>query len=300
MRLIVLLSLFLSLFSLAQAQEKMLRIKKKKNKALILLNPKLDIIPLEKLRFKVHRVKREEIQRRLRSGGDDVGNGGDEIRRQILNNLEEIKKEAGPGYQLPDLSTRGLALVEGLEFNGVSYPAIKTDDGILIDRLIYKKLSQSKKDLRILLLDLLFIKADQPDLALSIYSSLSPKMGLTPYCHETFPLHKLLKNPSSESFKGTDSMELLSKQALRICTEKGLNECRIIETGKSGFGSWAKNFATYQGYKYETMALSSSDKKRLSCELAKKCEQVYELAPLRQIKPSAFKEIDQKIEKLCF
>lgn len=300
MRLIILFALFLGFFSLAHADEKMVRIKTKKKKPAILLNPKLDLIPLEKLKFKVHRVTREEVQRRLRSGGDDVGNGGDEIRRQILNDLEEIKNEAGPGYRLPDLSTRGLALVEGLELNGVNYPAIKTNDGILIDRILYKKLAQSKKDLRILLLDLLFVNADQPDLALSIYSSLSRKVGLTPFCHEAYPLHKLLKTPVTDTFKGAESMQALSKKALKSCQEEGLNECRILETGKSGFGSWAKNFATYQGYQYKASSLTNLDKKNLSCELAKKCEQVYELAPIAQVNPDAFKEIDQKISKLCF
>lgn len=296
----ILLALFIGFFAIAHAEEKIVRIKTKKKKPAILLNPKLELIPLEKLIFKVHQVSREEVQRRLQGGGDDVGNGGDEIRRKILQELEQIKAEVGPGYQIPDLSTRGLAIVSGLELAGIKYPAVKTTEGILIDREAFKKLIASKVDLRILILDLLFIDSDRKDLALTIYSSLGPKKGLVPFCHSNYPDHLLIKSPFTKTFKGSESMKALSKNALSACRDIGLEECRVIETGKSGFAKWATNFAVYQGHRYSAKRLTSSESKNMACELAKKCEQVYELAPLSQVGANDFRELESQIDSQCF
>tara|TARA_Y100000590_G_scaffold470775_1_gene670264 strand:- start:86598 stop:87500 length:903 start_codon:yes stop_codon:yes gene_type:complete len=300
------MTLFISFFSLAHAEEKkekkdtIVRVKTKRKKPAILLNPKLDKIPLELLRFDTKRISREQIEQRLRSGGDDVGNGGDEIRRTVLEQIESIKKEAGPAYPIPDLSTKGLAVVSNLELASVQIPAANTPEGILINRELWKKLSGDNKDLRILLLNLLFVEDEQKEKALSIYSILDARKGKTPYCSLTPQSHKLIKVPRTKTFSGAESSQWLSSLALKECNKKGLNECRVLETGKKGFGKWAKNFATYQGFEYKVTKKSSQEIKSQVCDLAKACEQVYELAPMGQLTSKDFLILENKIERNCF
>jgi hypothetical protein len=303
MRSIVTFFLCYSFLSIAYADGQFsgskMRVKGKR--PLTLLNPLKEKIPFESIKFDFKKITREELLIRLSSGGDDVGNGGDEIRRQILNEIDHIKKEVGAAYNIPDLSTKGLVVVDKLELNGKSYPAINTTKGIVINRKGWINLMVNHIDIRILLLNLLLIEDQTDQKALMIYSILSRQGEKTPYCSETIPSHLLIKTSQTKTFRGEESSELLSSKALNECQNTTLLfECRILETGKKGLANWAKNFATYQGVEYSSKKLNRSEKKDKACQLAKSCELTYELAPIGQVSLEAFSEVDSRIEKFCF
>lgn len=291
MRLILMIALLLGHFTTIQAEEKkdppkkMVKVRTKKSKPLILMEPKLDIIPLEAIKFSTGKLQRSEVESRLRSGGDDVGNGGDEIRRQILD-------------ALPELSTKNIAVVSNLSFNEETEVAIHSTEGILLNREVFQELISKKLDFRFTLLEVLHV--GDRNKALDLYSDMKELGKRTPYCQKEPSQYKFHKTEFSDTIKGEESTVTLSDLALIQCEERGLYECRIKETGRKGFASSAKNFATYIGFKIEKLKKSKTELKESRCLLLKKCEEVFELAPIGQITMEAFDKLELEIQKQCF
>ena len=106
---------------------------------------------------------------------------------------------------------------------------------------------------------------------------------------------KITKTAHLETLSSKESSKTLSDKALLVCNDKGLYECRIKETGFKGFSVWAKNYATYVGQEYKIISKTVHNIRSEKCNLLKKCEVVYDLAPEGQVNANKYDVLDIEI-----
>lgn len=235
-------------------------------------------------------------------GGDNVGNGGGEVTRHLLNLYNDMVSQSSQLAKLPQLNINDFKVVSGLKYKGTTYPHLVTKDTIFIDGDYFLELFKAKKDTRILILRLHLskYKMKNPELlALKIYGELKTLANMEPYCESDISASKLDYAVFTKRFSGQESLRELEQMALNHCVMTGLKDCSLSTSGTKGFLTSSENFAEYRGHIESKRNLDDKEVRDAKCHLVKKCEQVYELAPLGQIKRSSFAALDNLIQEMC-
>ncbi len=324
MRLITLiLFTFISLSTLSSEEVSTVKLMKKVEKPKlqkvdikVIFKPRVEVIPFSDIYFNSKIIKKEALKERLlKSGGDDVGNGGDEIRRSIIQDIQDMQQsledQLGDNYKeisinnlFKDINTKSIIVVDDLKINNIAVPGVATELAIILDRFSFESF-KDHIDTRALLLELILIykghEENIEDLSIVLYSYLETRLNQIPFCHTKVSTKtKIIKRNYSQTISSKESSKVLSVKALALCEEKGLYECRIKETGYKGFSSWAKSYATYIGQEYKLLKKSNKELKSEECALLKKCEVRFDLAPKGQVSFEAYESLNSKIYNSCF
>ncbi len=276
-------------------------------------------LKLEDVRIKDEQLQRRDIEafrnRELRvsgGGGDDVGNGGDELRQEFLflgeQILEEIDNKELRSKLQGALSIRRVIVVEELSVRRGSedfkMKSLVVEGFILLDAVAWSPLlgllapgNDPRFEMIKLLAEAQGVKVSS-DLLLHAWHSLSPRQGLI-WCPVVIEKTKLIAQAKDFEASHTASATLAEQEALRLCRVGGYEDCRIAESVERGFGAWAKSYATARGQKYKTDWKSSSEMQQERCEAVRLCEMVHEWAPAGQVRPAAFVTLETEASKSC-
>lgn len=256
------------------------------------------------------------------SGGDEVGNGGDEIRlnfikisEKIVHDSSDIQKNDKTIKRLKQtISISNIFVVDELKIDGALTPMAAVENKILLDRQSWNTVNgllADKLDPRLEILRLVFtaseIKFSEEDL-LSIYASLpfytSPSNGdkksVAPWCALKSSNAKIERIEKTFAKASSNNAAEATREALNACAlEKDVSDCRILEVKQSGFAGFLKYKATAQGLIYTQKSSSQADLKAERCLELQRCSNMYELAPTGQIQSAGFNELDQEINSAC-
>lgn len=256
------------------------------------------------------------------SGGDEVGNGGDEIRlnfikisEKMINDSSDIQKDDKSAKILKQtINISNIFVVDELKVDGALVPMTLVENKILLDRQSWNTINgllADKVDPRLEILRLVFTASQivySEESLLSIYASLpfytSPangqKKSVAPWCAVKTSNEKIEKTEKTFSKSSSKSAKAASSEALQACTqENNVFECRIIEVKQSGFAGFMKFKATAQGLIYNKKSLSRDEVRQERCLELQRCSNMYELAPTGQIQGSSFLQLDQEISATC-
>lgn len=256
------------------------------------------------------------------SGGDEVGNGGDDLRLNFIKLSDQIIKDS-PDIQSNDkalkllkktISISSIFVVDKLKLNNQSVPMTVIENSILLDRQSWNSIDgllSDNLDPRLEILRLLAAASgvgfSEEDL-LSIYSTLpfyvSPNTGakkaVAPWCAIKSSSEKIEKTEKTFTKSSANNAEEVIAMALKACLDdKNIHECRILEVKQSGFVGFEKFKATAQGFIYNKKSLSKADMKAERCLELQRCSSMYELAPTGQIESTSFSELDNEINSSC-
>ncbi len=282
---------------------------------------------LENIRFQNMNEKPEDFAKRLKEkleqaeGGDDVGNGGDNLRQYFLKVaqgiLQQIPDQSLVSEIKPVLDINRIIAVKNLqsEISGelVSFKALASEGYIFLDSDAWDEdngLLSGQLDPRFEILRLIYqaaqINISEEDIIIQ-YSNFeifrSPvddqPEHVAPWCSVIIDTSIIEK--TAVTFKEVhDSDENTARiRALNSCNHLGLFECRVKETVLKGFLSNQKYHVTVQGMRYNYHEMNSSQIRQATCNKLQRCEVLHELAPVGQISPGGSFELMQKIEGAC-
>jgi hypothetical protein len=268
-------------------------------------------IKLEDLRIKGKELSAKEIsnlrERHSAGGGDDVGNGGDELRQEFLRIGLEIIEEGALAYLYPALDIDKIVVVNELKI--IRFGDETRLKSIVIEGIIFldakswdphdgllSKNHDPRYQMIQMMTDALNIKLSESD-KLKAWHSLEARKS-TIWCPAEISNHKVEIIFKEFRAEGLSSGEA-EAYALTKCREEGLQNCRIKESIVRGFMSWSKNHAVAIGQKNSEVPKTSQEIKQDQCKALRACEQIYEWAPQGQIKPSDFGLIEKEATKIC-
>lgn len=259
---------------------------------------------------------------RMRMGGDEVGNGGDELRLNFIKLSKQIVKDS-PDIQKDDkallllkntISISNIFVVDQLKIDGNLTPMAVVEKSILLDRQSWNSLNgllADNMDPRLEIIRLLStasgVNYSEDDL-LAIYASMpfyvSPNNGekksVAPWCVIKSSSEKIEKIEKTFVKTSAHNPEEVKELVLKACSEnKNVHECRILELKQSGFAGFVKFKATAQGFIYNKKNLSTAEIKAERCLELQRCSSMYELAPTGQIQSSSFMQLDKEISATC-
>ena len=272
-------------------------------------------LKLETIRLDGKQLQASEMQRlRTRSGGtggDDVGNGGDELRQEFLFLGEQILQEMG-NKELRNkldavLTIRRVVAVKNLSVRHGSeefaMKSVAVEGVILLDAAAWSPIDgllSPGHDPRFEILKLMTeaqgLKS-KAELLLHAWHSLSARPGQI-WCPVRIEKTKL----SSESKDFEASAKTAGEAeaaAVALCSRQSYEDCRIAETSVRGFGAWAKPYAKARGQKYKAELKTSAELMQERCEAVRQCEMVHEWAPAGQVRPAAFVTLESEANKSC-
>jgi len=255
-------------------------------------------------------------------GGDDVGNGGDEIRQKFLTIsrqlLSEYSKASNSLQKLDEiekgLTTAMILVVDDLKVKEIKIPAMAVQHYIFLDRATWNTvdgLLSDKLDPRLEIFRLLtdsFGLIFKDEELVRLYASLSfytspntgEKIHATPWCPLNLSDEKIEKTPETIIQTSETDPEGLKAAALDVCEkEKKLNECRVLELKHGGFAMWVKYKVVVQGFSYKKVKLTKEDQLKEQCLELQRCSTLFELAPTGQISASGFSSLDEQINLSC-
>ncbi len=255
-------------------------------------------------------------------GGDDVGNGGDEIRLRfmaisngIIEKLLSTPQFQNLANQLKSvISAKNILVVEKLEINNAETAVAITDDVIILDRKSWNTIDGLLTDTMDPRLEILRIISERASVSLSekdlitLYGHMpfftsfdsGERVHATPWCPLRPERTKIEKTPETFSLSQEKDPEGLKALALKSCSDKGLKECKVAEIKYGGFAGFKSSYkATVQGFHYKTIELSSKEQKLAHCMELQRCSQIFELAPQGQISPENYKNLDEQITASC-
>jgi hypothetical protein len=276
----------------------------------VLEKDKKYLIPIQKFEEKV-----------LARGGDDVGNGGDTLREQLYRStsktIEELVVQYGELYTFSDASSVNLIelssiiseektiIVENIInqtdlFQDIELNYYVLENMIFLKRSYIDSLLKENKDLRQLLLHLLIVANGKSDLnfskSLELYSTLGlasiNKMGKNPVCvfnYSNFTIEDPVYNGVINVSKDPRKIGIL------VCKESGLSECRIksYTQRSSRRGSPVSFKVFYEGKKINI------ERGTNKCAQATNCREIYNTAPLGQIRSSEFIKVENEFTRYC-
>lgn len=191
-------------------------------------------------------------------------------------------------------------------FKNYKANAIAGESFILLDRQMWSDAFVKGEDIRSAVIEVLLeINGIQNiDMATTLYSLL-PKMKtskdqflvkplLHPFCLSAE--YRYLLSSKINTNKGSwrrDAAEA-KENALELCRNKGLFECKVADVNKLGIGRWATFKATYSGVSF---SFTRNSPRRSACSIAKECELFYTYAPLGQLSVEDFYSIDMAIKE---
>lgn len=256
------------------------------------------------------------------SGGDEVGNGGDEIRlnfikisEKIINDSSDIQKNDNVLKALKQtINISNIFVVDELKIDGASVPMASVENKILLDRQSWNTVNgllADKLDPRLEILRLVFTASQivySEENLLSIYASLpfytsavnGDKKSVAPWCAVKSSSDKIEKTEKTFSKSSSESVGAAKSEALKACSqENNVSECRILEVKQSGFAGFVKFKVTAQGFIYNQKSLSTAEIKAERCLELQRCSSMYELAPTGQIQAASFMQLDKEISSTC-
>lgn len=276
-------------------------------------------LKLEDIRIKDEQLQARDIEafrsRELRvsgGGGDDVGNGGDELRQEFLFLGEQILEEMDDKELRKKLqgalSINRVLVVEELSVRrgneDFKMKSLAVEGFILLDAVAWSPLQGLLKpgnDPRFEMIKLLAeaqgVKV-KSDLLLHAWHNLSPRQG-TIWCPVMIEKSKITSQAKDFEASHASSASLAEQEALRLCRSDGYEDCRIAESVVRGFGAWAKSYAISRGLKYKTEWKSAGEMQQERCEAVRQCEIVHEWAPAGQVRPVAFLALETEASKSC-
>ncbi len=257
-----------------------------------------------------------------KSGGDEVGNGGDEIRlnfikisEKMINDSSDIQKNDTAVKALKQtINISNIFVVDELRIDGALVPMASIENKILLDRQSWNTINgllADKLDPRLEILRLVFTASQivySEENLLSIYASLPfytsavsvDKKSVAPWCAVKSSSEKIEKTERTFSKSSPESAEAAKSEALKACSqENNVLDCRILEVKQSGFAGFLKYKATAQGQIYSQKAASKAELKAERCLELQRCSNMYELAPTGQIQALSFAELDKEINSAC-
>ena len=271
---------------------------------------KLDTILLDGKQLQTSEMQRLR-SRSGGTGGDDVGNGGDELRQEFLFLGEQMLQEMG-NKELRNklegvlnikrvLAVKNLSVRRGNE--EFSMKSVAVEGVILLDAAAWSPIDgllSPGHDPRFEILKLMAeaqgLKS-KADLLLHSWHSLSARPGQI-WCPVRIEKAKLTSE--SKDFEASaKSASEAEKAALALCTSQSYEDCRIAETSVRGFAAWAKPYAKARGQKYKAELKTSAELMQERCEAVRQCEMVHEWAPPGQVRPAAFVTLETEANKSC-
>ena len=284
--------------------------------AMILNGP----VKQEQLYFK-NRNKLINIQKRYAlMGGDDVGNGGDNLRKKFILESEKILEELNHVLEKYDvdklkrvLDIKYIKVMEELQIcqnnTCIHTPHAVAEGMIFLDKNAWGSsngILNNKTDYRNLLIYLM-VKSVEENISMDEanfhYSELRPlrkKGSYTPYCDMRIISQKVEKIPRALSIhRHKTDVDKAKKIAMDECQNKKLRGCYISDSGYGGFLKWTSYYAQATGYEFISSIKTEKEIRFNKCEKLKQCESLFENAPLGQIKSKDFRILDSLIEENC-
>lgn len=242
-------------------------------------------------------------QEKLRSGGaggDDVGNGGDELRLAFVT-LAGQWLSAFP-VLADQITIKKIIVIDDLRVGGVVRPYAVVEGFLLLDRgtwdPVHGYLSPTV-DSRLYILSLLqemgaldFGRAE----ILRAWNSLS---GSSAQILCVFSPRSTRSSVAVVDQKlSGDDQSRVQETALRACRQNGLSDCRIIDSSLRGFGTLRAE-VTVRGHRVSEVALGRSDLRQEQCNAVRTCEEAHEWAPAGQVNSADFARIENEANNFC-
>lgn len=255
-------------------------------------------------------LRTRELRMSGGSGGDDVGNGGDELRQEFLFLGDQILQEMD-NKELRNklegvLNIRRVIVVKNLSLRRggevFDMKSIAVEGVIMLDAKAWSPLDgllSPTHDPRFEMLKLMAeaqgLKSYETRLMHS-WHALSPRGGQI-WC--PVQMEKTKITAQAKDFEATaNSAAQAEEAALAQCHKQNYEDCRIAESSVRGFGV-ARPYAKARGYKYLTAMKTAAELKQDRCEAVRQCEMVHEWAPAGQVRPAAFSSLESEASKSC-
>lgn len=243
----------------------------------------------------------------LNGAGDDVGNGGDHLRKEFIFAanalLEEINSSELTEEAKKIININRVKIVQEITGNYLGNQIVllsKAHNGyILLTDEFIDVLENSDPRYEILKLILSALGRDESS-AKEIYAKLNilKNERLAPYCM-IYDLENIISIEQKDvTIKSSESESSAISQAKFECESKYL-DCYKKESMYKGFLFSGSYNATYSGKEVNLIKANENQIKEFQCIQLKSCESLYELAPFGQVRPKDFKKLDLKIQNSC-
>jgi hypothetical protein len=274
---------------------------------------KLDAIVLDGKQLQASQIqdlRTRELRVSGGSGGDDVGNGGDELRQEFLFLGEQILQEMD-NKELRNklegvLNIRRVIVVNNLSVRRggeeFAMKSVAVEGVILLDAAAWSPLDgllSANHDPRF---EMLKLMAEAQGLVsyetrlLHSWHALSPRGGQI-WCPVQIEKTKIATQ--AKDFEATaSSVAQAEEAALAQCRDQNYQDCRIAESSVRGFGV-ARPYAKARGFRYQAALKTVAELKQERCEAVRQCEMVHEWAPAGQVRPAAFSTLESEASKSC-
>lgn len=244
------------------------------------------------------------------SGGDDVGNGGDELRQEFLFLGDQILQEMANKElrnQLEGvLNIRRVIVVQNLVIRRggeeLAMKSVAVEGVILLDAAAWSPLDGLLSPTHDPRFEMLKLMAEAQGLKsyetrlMSSWNSLSPRRGQI-WC--PVQIVKTKMTTESRDFEASSqSASEAEEAALAQCAGQHYEDCRLVESSVRGFGV-ARPYAKARGFKYGAALKTSAELAQERCEAVRQCEAVHEWAPSGQVRPAAFVSLEAEASKSC-
>lgn len=246
-----------------------------------------------------------------RSGGDDVGNGGDEVRYEFLELVKEMLPKLSSGSLRSQLEAvaniRHLVVVEGLGLQSareaVSVKSYVSEGIIFLDALAWSTsdgLLSRNVDPRFEVLKLLAEAAGggvSLNILLQQWHGLDARSGKI-WC-PLIQSRQQLKRVAVDVAKSDVDASNAELMAMAECRAQHLVDCRVASTIRRGRGAGWVTETTVRGWREAWVNKSAAQLKQGRCDAIRACEQVHEWAPNGQVSPAAYLALDQASQQDC-
>lgn len=230
------------------------------------------------------------------AGGDDVGNGGDELRLAILQ-IGHVWSDEFP-VLTPFLEARRILVVPELSVAGAPVDHVVVEGVLLLDRATWDGLLTNTFDARLVVARMLFelsgISVSEESL-MRAWAKL-PLSGGSIVCGHMDPA--TVARVSTQDFPARASLDAEAK-ALAACRAQGLVECRVAESAIVGFGSSRTASVVARGQLRQSRPATAAQVRAARCESIRSCEQAYEWAPAGQVGPADFARLGRAARETC-
>lgn len=253
------------------------------------------------------RVLLERVLKKSGGGGDDVGNGGDELRQEFLELAQTTLREAGEeimGQLQSTLDIRRIVVVNNLEVQSgresIPVRAVVSEGIILLDSQAWdpvQGLLGTAHDPRLEMLRLMNSAANNPLIEATImqaWSRLSPRGGRI-WC----PFYQARigeRRVKREFNRSGPSAQALENSLMLSCQASHLAECRVSRVITRGSGTYEM---TVTGFEVRVAEKPRSAMQAERCQAVRGCEAAYDWAPRGQISPADFSDLSNEIEQAC-
>lgn len=253
-------------------------------------------------------IRSERIERSGGDGGDDVGNGGDELRQAFLAMAQKMLEESRDSKIQQSLQStlsiykvivvNNLSIVSGRDV--IPVRATVAENIIFLDSKAWDPeggLLSEQHDPRYEVLRLMNLAAGSPlqdeDLVVA-WNKLHRKSGKI-WCPFYPTSTGFSRNKKEFVLRGLNS-EATENALMGVCQSHNLVDCRVAKVITRGNGLYEM---TVTGFEISISGKSKSQQKEEKCEAARLCETIYEWAPRGQVSPGDYSSLANEVEKSC-